>query len=57
LPPDDRLYNPLLTIDPALFGLRPLYLGVLFGAFGIETRSAALTWHRRISAQSGTWRP
>ncbi|QMU69976.1 hypothetical protein [Streptacidiphilus sp. P02-A3a] len=38
---DDRLFNPLLTISSADFGLRPLFLGIFFGAFGIETRSAA----------------
>ncbi|MCI4066407.1 hypothetical protein MRQ36_29170 [Micromonospora sp. R77] len=35
----DALFDPLLTVDISRFELRPLYLGVFFGAFGIDTRT------------------
>lgn len=35
----DALFNPLLTVDIATFEVRPLHLGVFFGAFGIDTRT------------------
>lgn len=35
----DSLFDPLLTVDISRFELRPLYLGVFFGAFGIDTRT------------------
>ncbi|MBO4165064.1 hypothetical protein [Micromonospora antibiotica] len=37
--PDAPLFDPLLTVDLSHFELRPLHLGILFGAFGIDTRA------------------
>jgi hypothetical protein len=37
----DALFDPLVTVDVSVFELRPLFTGILFGAFGIDTRSKA----------------
>ncbi|MFF0723064.1 hypothetical protein [Micromonospora sp. NPDC003816] len=35
----DSLFDPLLTVDISRFEVQPLFLGVFFGAFGIDTRA------------------